>query len=262
MGSTEYDFSAETVVVTGGTSGIGRAIALRFGDAGATVVNADTEAEPKDPGSERPTHEAIEAGSGTAVFVETDVTDPGDIATAIEAAREFGGVDVMINNAGIFEDIPFRDVTPDVFDRLYEVNARGLFFGSQLAANDMIDRGVEGAIVNTASISSNVAQPDQVHYDATKGAVRMITRGAALELAEHGIRVNAVAPGIIATEIMDGWSMEAAEAVERGDLVKQPPIGRVGRPEDIAGPAVFLASEDAAYVTGAVFDVDGGWQTF
>jgi len=262
MGSTKYDFSGETVVVTGGTSGIGRAIALRFGDAGATVVNADIEEAPKDPDAQLPTHEAIEEADGTAAFVATDVTDPEDIATAVEAAREFGGVDVMVNNAGIFEDAPFRDVTPDVFDRLYEVNARGLFFGSQLAANDMIDRGVEGAIVNTASISSNAAQPEQVPYDATKGAVQMITRGAALELAEYGLRVNAVAPGIIATEIMEGWSTDAPDAVERGDLVKEPPIGRVGRPEDIAGPAVFLASEDAAYVTGAIFDVDGGWQIF
>jgi NAD(P)-dependent dehydrogenase (short-subunit alcohol dehydrogenase family) len=262
MGTTAYDFSDEVVIVTGGTSGIGRAIALRFGQAGATVVNADVDREPKDLGAELPTDEAIEEDGGSAEFVRTDVTDPDDIAVAIETARELGGVDVMVNNAGIFEDAPFREVTPETFDRLHEVNARGLFFGSQLAANDMIDRGVSGSIVNTASISSNVAQPDQVHYDSTKGAVQMITRGAALELAEYGIRVNAVAPGIIATEIMDGWSTEAGDALEDGELVKQPPIGREGRPEDIAGPAVFLASGDAAYVTGAILDVDGGWQIF
>lgn len=262
MGETRYDFTDDVVVVTGATSGIGRAVALRFGAAGATVVNADVEREPKDPEAERPTHRAIEADGGTAEFVRTDVSDPDDIAVAVEAARDFGGVDVMVNNAGIFQSSAFRDITFEEFERLHNVNARGVFFGSQAAANDMIDRDEPGVIVNTASISSNVAQPDQVHYDSTKGAVQMITRGAAFELAEHDIRVNAVAPGIIATEIMDGWATEAGEALEDDELVKRPPIGREGRPEDIAGPVAFLASDDAAYITGALLDVDGGWQIF
>ncbi|WP_331233347.1 SDR family NAD(P)-dependent oxidoreductase [Natronorarus salvus] len=262
MGSTAYDFTDEVVVVTGGSSGIGRAIARRFGDAGATVINADLRAGTKDPGEEAPTHEAIEDSGGTATFVETDASDPDDLGTVVEAASEFGGVDVMINNAGIYVGAPFREVTREQFDRLHAVNARGVYFGTQTAANDMIERGEPGSIVNTASISSNVAQPGQVHYDSTKGAVRMITRGAALELAEHGIRVNAVAPGVIATEIMEGWSQGAVDALENEELVKQPPLGRAGVPEDVAGPVVFLASDDAEYVTGALLDVDGGWQVF
>lgn len=266
MGATTYDFSDEVVIVTGGSSGIGRAIALRFGEAGATVINADIDAETKDRGAEYPTHEAIrqsDAG-GDAEFVETDVSNPDDIGAVIEAAREFGGVDVMVNNAGIYIDRPFREVTPEDFERIHDINVKGVYFGAQLAANDMIERGEPGAIVNTASISSNVAQPGQVHYDSTKGAVRMITRGAALELAEYGIRVNAVAPGVIATEIMEGWTEGAREAVEddTGDLIKDVPLGRVGVPADVAGPAVFLASDDAAYVTGALLDVDGGWQIY
>ncbi|MDR9429390.1 MAG: SDR family oxidoreductase [Natronomonas sp.] len=262
MGTTSYDFSNEVVVVTGGSSGIGRAIALRFGESGATVVNADIDEETKDPGGELPTHRAIEERDGDAEFVRTDVSDPDDLVAVIEAARDFGGVDVMVNNAGIYIDRPFREVTPEEFDKIHTVNVRGVYFGSQLAANDMIERGEPGSIINTASISSNVAQPGQVHYDSTKGAVQMITRGAALELAEHGIRVNAVAPGVIATEIMEGWSKGATDAIKNEELVKRPPIGRAGVPEDIAGPAVFLASDDADYITGTLLDVDGGWQIF
>ena len=262
MGSTAYDFADEVVVVTGGSSGIGRAIARRFGDAGATVINADVQAETKDPGEGTPTHETIEDSGGTAAFVETDVSDPDDLGTVVEGAREFGGVDVMVNNAGIYIGVPFREVTREQFDRLHAVNARGVYFGTQVAANDMIERGEPGSIVNTASISSNVAQPGQVQYDSTKGAVRMITRGAALELAEYDIRVNAVAPGVIATEIMEGWSQGAIDALENEELVKQPPLGRAGVPEDVAGPALFLASDDAEYITGALLDVDGGWQVF
>jgi NAD(P)-dependent dehydrogenase (short-subunit alcohol dehydrogenase family) len=124
----------------------------------------------------------------------------------------------------------------------------------------MLERDDPGVIVNTASISSNLAQFGQVQYDATKGAVRMITRGAALELAEHGIRVNAVAPGQIATEFGQGWSEEAVEAVENAELLKPVPLGRAGFPEDVAGATLFLAGDDAEYVTGELIHVDGGWQ--
>lgn len=264
MGASTYDFSDEVVIVTGASSGIGRAIALRFGEAEATVINADVEEGTKDSDGAKPTHEAIRDldNEADAEYVYTDVSDPDSLAAVVEVARDVGGVDVMVNNAGIYVGRSFRDVSVEDFQRLHEVNAQGVFFGTQIAANDMIERGVTGSIVNTASISSNVAQPGQVHYDSTKGAVQMITRGAAYELAEHGIRVNAVSPGVIATEIIEGWSDDVYDAVEQGDLVKKPPIGRVGRPEDIGGPAVFLASEDASYITGALLDVDGGWQIF
>ncbi|NHN47491.1 SDR family oxidoreductase [Halostella sp. JP-L12] len=256
MGQTTFDFDGETVIVTGGSSGIGRAIALAFGDAGATVINADLREDPKDVDADLPTHEAIEEGGGRAEFVGTDVSDPAEIEAVVEAAREFGGVDVMVNNAGLFIEGGFREITAEEFDQIHGVNAKGVFFGCQAAANDMIDRGEGGAIVNTASISSNLAQHGQVQYDSTKGAVRMITRGAALELAEHDIRVNAVAPGQIATEFLEGWTEEANE----GDFLKPVPQGRAGRPEDVADAALFLASEGAGYTTGELLHVDGGWQ--
>jgi len=194
--------------------------------------------------------------------VETDVSDRDQIETLVESARDFGGVDVMINNAGLFIGGSILELEPEDFERIHNVNAKGVYFGTQVAANDMLDRGEPGNIINTASISSHYAQFDQVQYDSTKGAVRMITRGSALELAEHDIRVNAVAPGQIATEFADGWSEEAAEKAATDDLVKRVPLSRAGTPEDLSGAYLYLASENASYVTGELLFVDGGWQVF
>jgi NAD(P)-dependent dehydrogenase (short-subunit alcohol dehydrogenase family) len=260
MGRLEPDFGDETVIVTGAASGIGREVARRFGDAGASVIVADVEREPKD--GDVPTHELVEEAGGTAEYVETDVTDRDQLAALIEAAREFGGVDVMINNAGLYVEGSVLELTPEAFDRVYAVNARGAYFGTQVAANDMIERDDPGSIINTASISSNHAQFGQVQYDATKGAIRMITRGSALELAEHGIRVNAVAPGQIATEFLEGWTDEATRKAANDELLKPVPLGRAGTPQDLAGAFLYLASEDARYVTGELLFVDGGWQVF
>ncbi|NHX41892.1 MULTISPECIES: SDR family NAD(P)-dependent oxidoreductase [Haloarcula] len=261
MGRTSFEYDEETVIVTGGSSGIGRAIALAFGDAGATVLNADIDPEPKDTDADRPTHDAIEAAGGTAEYVETDVSDPDAIRAVVEAARDYGGVDVMVNNAGWFTRGDLLSVDLDTLETIHGVNTNGVFFGTQAAAADMRDRGDGGVIVNTASISSTHAQTDQVPYDSTKGAILMITRGAALELADHDIRVNAVAPGHIATEFGSGAEKKEA-SIASGDLMKQIPLDRAGYPEDIAPTVLFLASEQADYVTGEMVYVDGGWQTF
>ncbi|MFC7141570.1 SDR family NAD(P)-dependent oxidoreductase [Halosimplex aquaticum] len=257
MGAVSYDYADETVIVTGGSSGIGRAVAERFGAAGATVVVADVREEPKR--ADAPTHEAIREAGGQATFVETDVSDPGEIALVVEAAREFGGVDVMVNNAGIYRGAPLLDADPETFDRVYGVNARGAFAGMQAAARDMIDRGEPGSIVNTASISSELAQPGHAMYDASKGAVMMLTRVAALELAEHGVRVNAVAPGPVDTGIGSGDTGESETEVPSID--KSAPMGRAA-PAEVAGPYLFLASEDASYVTGHLLYADGGYAVF
>ncbi len=260
MGHLSPNFEGETIIVTGATSGIGREIALRFGDAGAAVIVADIQKEPKD--GDVPTHEVIREAGGDAEFVETDVTDVEDLRTVVAAAREYGGVDVMVNNAGIIVPGSILDINPETFDKIHAVNARGTFFGTQAAANDMIDRGDPGVLINTASISSDFAQYEQVQYDSSKGAVRMITRGSALELADHGIRVNAVAPGQIATEITEGWADEAKEKIENDELIKPVPLSRAGTPKDIAPAYLYLASEEASYVTGEILQVDGGWQIF
>lgn len=254
MGTLHADFSGETVIITGASSGIGRAIALGFGDAGATVINADLRKEPKDLDATVPTDELIEERGGQASFVQTDVSHVAEIESVVDAAREFGGVDVMINNAGVHVSRAFLDVTPDEYESLHGVNARGAFFGTQAAALDMIERGVEGSIVNTASTTAECASWDHSHYATTKGAVKMLTQSAALELARHDIRVNAVAPGPIATEITDGWSARAADSIGEG---REPPT-RAGRPDDLQDAYLYLASDGADYVTGETLWVDGG----
>ncbi|GGM67865.1 NAD(P)-dependent dehydrogenase (short-subunit alcohol dehydrogenase family) [Halarchaeum rubridurum] len=259
MGRLSYDFDGETVIVTGGSSGIGRAVAARFGEAGATVVVADVDEEPRDVDAIVPTAQRIRDAGGEAHFVETDVSDPDDVESVVAAAREFGGVDVMVNNAGISRQAPFLDIDPDDLDALYEVNVKGVFVGTQAAGRDMVERDDPGCIVNTASISSEVSQFGQSAYDVSKAAVQMATRGAALELGEHGVRVNAVAPGHIGTEITEGWTEEARSYDRESDLLKPLPLGRAGTPEDVAGAFCWLASEDAAYVTGETVTVDGGW---
>ncbi|WP_435098528.1 SDR family NAD(P)-dependent oxidoreductase [Halarchaeum sp. P4] len=260
MGRLRADFSDDTVIVTGGASGIGRAVAMRFGEADATVIVADLDEEPKD--AEVPTHEVIRESGGSAEFVETDVTEREQVETLVEAAREFGGVDVMVNNAGFHVGASILDLDEAALQTALDVNVHGVFLGTQVAAQDMLERDDPGVIINTASISSNLAQYDQVGYDATKGAVRMLTRGSALDLAEHGIRVNAVAPGQIATEFVEGWSEEATEKASSGGLIKPVPLGRAGVPDDLPGAYLYLASEDASYVTGEFVHVDGGWQVF
>jgi len=256
MGDISADFEGETVIVTGGSSGIGRAVALAFGDAGATVLVADVQEDPKDVDADTPTHEAIERAGGDAAFVETDVSEPEEIESVVEAARAFGGVDVMVNNAGVHISKEFLDVTLEEFETVNQVNAHGAFFGTQAAARDMIDRGEPGSIINTASTTSTDAEWEHSHYAASKGSVLMTTRSAALELASEGIRVNAVAPGPIGTEITEGWTGRADEMRVEGDQ-PVPPL-RAGTPEEVAPAYLYLASESASYVTGDLHRVDGG----
>lgn len=256
MGTITGDFAGETVIVTGASSGIGRAVALAFGDADATVINADVREEPKDLDADRPTHEVIRERGGAAEHVATDVADPDQVVSVVEAAHEFGGVDVMINNAGVHESRTFRNVSPDDLEAVHAVNTRGTFFGTQVAAEDMIERGEPGVVLNTASTTADDPEFEHSHYAATKGAIRMLTRSAALELAQHGVRVNAVAPGSIATEITEGWSERAAASIDEDGT---PPV-RAGRPADLAGAYLYLASQQADYVTGELLRVDGGDQ--
>jgi len=274
MGSTTHDYTDETVIVTGGTSGIGREVARRFGAAGATVINADVREAPKEDDMDAPTHEVIEDAGGSARFIETDVSDPDEVAAVVEAAREFGGVDVMVNNAGIYREASVVETETAAFDQVMGINVRGVFAGCRAAARDMLARDAEGSIVNTASISSEYAQTGHSMYDASKGAVMMLTRVAAAELAPYGIRVNAVAPGIIETTFGEGnpglgGNREETFIVDDADLPdlndrmvgSDIPMDRLGTPEDLAGAYLFLAGDDAEYVTGHLLYVDGGYHT-
>lgn len=262
MGRATWDFSGETAVVTGGSSGIGRAIALRLGRAGAAVVVADVRQDPIGPDN-RPTDEVLADEGEDAAFVETDVTDPTDVQAAVERAREFDGLDLMFNNAGVSSTESVLEASREDFRRVFDTDVFGVLTGCRLAAEELIDRGDGGAIVNTASIRSEFASPNHVQYDAAKGAVEMVTRCAAFELAEHGIRINAVAPGPIATHGRESETAdELREQVARGEYTKPIPQGRAGDPEEVASAAAYLASEEASYTTGELLFVDGGYQVY
>ncbi|PYM60952.1 MAG: hypothetical protein DMD79_14345 [Candidatus Rokuibacteriota bacterium] len=244
-------------IITGGARGIGRAMALGFAREGGRVVIADLRmAEARD------TVKAIEAAAGQALALEVDVSRLGDLDHMVAATVErFGGVDILCNNAGV------TGGTGDLFayteadwDRILSVNLKSAFFASQKVARVMIDQGRRGAILNTASTSAFIASTRAViPYDVSKGGLRQMTLSLAAHLVDHGIRVNAIAPGTIDTEFAAGVM---DPAVRRESLEKRAreriPMKRLGQPEDLVGAAIFLCSDESAYVTGHILVVDGG----
>ncbi len=239
-------------IVTGAGQGIGRAIALALAREGAAVVVSDVRAD-----TAAVTARAIVAGGGHAVAVPADVARLDQLAALVERARVLGGPDILVNNAGIAEVTPFLDVTEEQWDRQMAVNLKAAFFASQYAARAMTARGRGGRIVNLASTSSFVASTrPMVPYDVSKAGVRMLTVSAAVQLAPYGITVNAVAPGTIDTPLTRSVVDPARlEAFAREKI----PLGRLGRPEDVAAAVVFLCSDEASYITGHTLVVDGGW---
>lgn len=261
MGVANFDFSDEIVIVTGGSSGIGREIALKFGQAGATVINADVNCSPKDTDAQQPTHEEIRSEGGNAKYVKVDVSKRGDIESVIKATQSMGGVDVFVNNAAIHQASPFFEISQEEFDRVYRVNIRGTFFGMQIAAHNMMKDEKSGSIINIGSISSTEVQEENLIYEASKAAVKMLTRSASFALANHDIRVNTVAPGHTATEFLEGLTERQWEKAKNDEYIKPLPLGRPAEPRDIASAVLFLSSDDASYITGEILHVDGGWQT-
>jgi len=246
--------SDRVAVVTGGASGNGRAIARTYAEHGADVVVADVRESPRRGGT--PTHELIEREGGAGRFVDCDVTDREDLAAAVDAAEALGGVDVMVNNAGVFREESFLDVTEGEFERLIDINLKGTFFGAQVAAQRMV-RGDGGAIINLSSIAGLRGSGGFATYAASKGAVRLLTYALADELGPEGVRVNAIHPGIIDTAMTaEDVPLVGGETGEA--LVEEIPGGRFGEPEDVADAALYLASDLAEYVTGESLVVDGG----
>lgn len=239
----------QAALVTGAASGIGRAIAIRFAEEGANVVVADMREEPREGG--RPTHEVI---SG-AKFVETDVSDVADVRAAIDATVDaFGTLDVVVNNAGVYPGSqPIEAVDEEDYDRLMDINLKGVYFGSKFAAEVMREQDDGGSIINVSSIAGLVGYDNASAYCTSKGGVANLCRELALELGGDDIRVNAINPGVIET------AMTTQDASVAGTMDEQIPLHRDGQPEDIAGAALFLASDDAAYVTGHNLVVDGGY---
>ncbi|HEX3464839.1 MAG TPA: SDR family oxidoreductase [Candidatus Elarobacter sp.] len=247
------DLRGKTAIVTGAATGIGKAIALRFGREGANVTIDYV-------GDERDAAEAIvaeiEGAGGHGLAVAADVTDEHQAdALVAQTAQRFGGLDVLVNNAGIEQAHPLVDTPLEVWNRILAVNLTGPFLCSRAAARAMIARKRGGRIINISSVHEDLAMPNNAAYTASKGGLRMLMRTAALELAPHGITVNDVAPGAIATPI----NADVRENPEqRNELLSEIPLGRVGQPDEIAALCTYLASDAAAYVTGSTFVIDGG----
>ncbi len=238
----------KVALVTGGAKGIGEAIARRFAAEGAKVVIADRDA---DAGS------AVAASVPDMHFVAADVAASGAGTALVKAAVDrFGRLDVLVNNAGITHAADFLDLREEDFDRVLSVNLRSYFTVGQAAARQMVAQGGGGAIVNMSSVNAILAIPDQVPYVVSKGAVNQLTRVMAISLAPHDIRVNAVGPGTIATELARKAVMGSAEA--RLKLLSRTPMRRLGEPDEVAKVALFLASDDASYLTGQIVYPDGG----
>ncbi len=243
--------SSDNALVTGGARGIGRGIAERLARRGDTVFIADI------AGHEATATELCAEGLDVRP-VGLDVSDVDALAETVERIDRETPLSTMVNNAGIGWIRPLMEVTPEDFDRLMAVNLRAVFFGIQAAAKVMIPRGA-GCIVNTASTSAfSASTSPMVPYDTSKGAVRMLTIAAAKELAPYGIRVNAVAPGTVKTDLVRSVLGESRAAEQAGELI---PLGRLGKPSDIGAAVDFLSSPGASYVTGHVLVVDGGWLT-
>ncbi|MEM5814428.1 MAG: SDR family NAD(P)-dependent oxidoreductase [Candidatus Aenigmatarchaeota archaeon] len=239
----------KVAVITGSSRGIGQGIALRFAKEGArVVVNGRSEDGMKE------TLELIKKAGGTAIGVAADVSDQLQVKRLVaQAVKKFGRLDIMVNNAGIVDEAPLTEMTADTWNKMIAVDLTGVFYGMQEAAKAM-KKG--GAIINISSIAALMGFNGLAHYCAAKGGVLSLTQEAAVELAPKGIRVNAIAPGVIETEMTKGLK-ENPEQMK--NMLARIPLRRLGQPADIAGAALFLASEDSSYVTGQLIVADGGW---
>jgi NAD(P)-dependent dehydrogenase (short-subunit alcohol dehydrogenase family) len=249
--------AGRAAIVTGAAQGIGRACAARLAREGALVAVCDVNGA---AGAEAA--RAIEADGGRAISVPCDVAKAPDVDDAVAATlRAFGRIDVLVNNAGVVDDAPFLDLGIEELDRVLGINLRGAFLMGQAVARQMVKQGEgkdgapAGAIVNMSSINERLALPDHVAYSISKGGISQLTKAMAIALAPHGIRVNAVGPGTIDTPLLTGVIKDKSF---RAKVLSRTPLGRFGRPEEIAAVVAWLASEEASYVTGTTIFADGG----
>ena len=253
--------AGKSAIVTGAGRGIGRATALMFAREGADVLAPDL-----DLATSEAVAVEIRALGRTGVAMQMDVTRMADIQRMVETAlRAFGKIDILVNNAGVTLVRYPLELTEADWDRTLDLNLKAVFFCSQAVAREMVKRGT-GVILNASSVSGRVGRPMMVDYCASKFGVVGVTQGLAMALAKHGIRVNAVAPGIVDTDMWVSIDREwsALEGKPTGTIkqsrVANIPLGRIETPEDVAKVYTFLASDDAAYVTGQTYNVCGGLQ--
>jgi 3-oxoacyl-[acyl-carrier protein] reductase len=243
--TTGARLSGKRAVVTGGARGIGAAIARRLAADGATVALLDRLA---DPG-------ATVAAEIDGLFVSVDLSDPdGTRAGLADAIDGLGGIDILVNNAGILRFSPLLDIPVEDWDLMFAINTRPMLVTTQVAARRMIEDGVAGTIINLASMAGKAGGAGQAHYAASKAAVIALTRVTALELGCHGITANCLCPGYVLTEM--GAETRTSEDIELWSSYS--PLGRLAEPGDVSGVAAFLASPDAAYLTGQAFNITGG----
>jgi len=245
----QVDLSGKVACVTGGGRGIGRAIALTLGQAGASVACVDVNG----PAAEAVAEEIRALGKAQAIGLACDVTNSEQVSQTVESAVEkLGGLHILVNNAGITRDGLLLRMKDDQWDAVINVNLRGTFLFTRAAAKYLIRAG--GArIINIASISGLMGNPGQANYSASKAGVIGLTRTVAKELASRQVTVNAVAPGFIATEMAQALGEATLEEIK-----KRTPLGRLGDPQDVADLVLFLASDAASFITGTVIRVDGG----
>lgn len=249
-------FDGKVAVITGAASGIGRATAVKMAGEGANVVVADI----NDDGGQE-TVRQISSGGGTARFVHVDTANYDSVEALVASAVEtFGHLDIMFNNAGIGnQQTSVLDIPVDDYHRTVSVNQHGVFYGIKAAGRQLREQGGGGVIINTSSVFGFIADRNQFPYHASKGAVVMMTKSAALELARYNTRVVAIAPGLIETGIIQGWKDDPAVWKE---LQKAQMRRHVGQPEDVANLVAFLASDEASFCNGQVYFVDDGVASF
>ena len=242
----------KVAIVSGSGSGIGRAIAIRLASEGASVV-VNYRSHPEGANE---TRTKAEAAGGKAIIVQADVAKLSDTQNLVDQAwKQFARCDILVNNAGIEKRADFWDVTEQDYDAVLNVNLKGAFFLTQAFVRRLRDAKLTGRIINISSVHEDLPFPHFSTYCASKGALRMLTRNLAVELGPLGITINNIAPGAIATPINAAL---LANKAQLNALLENIPLNRLGKPEDVASLAAFLASDEAAYITGSTYIVDGG----